>query len=144
MYKFSINSKRELNTCHKDIRTVFNKAITLSDIDFGISEGHRSKERQQELYAQGRTKPGRIVTYVDGIKIMSKHNYYPSMAVDIFAWVDNRVSYEVKDLAYIAGVILSVAKEMRVNMRWGGNWDRDGVIIDDQRFIDLPHFELIE
>lgn len=35
-------------------------AISLSEIDFSVLEGVRTLARQRELYAQGRTKPGKI------------------------------------------------------------------------------------
>lgn len=143
MNKFSANSLDNLNSCEPDLMDVFLLAIQRSCIDFGVSEGHRSVARQQALYEQGRTKPGHIVTYIDGINKKSKHNEYPSKAADIFAWVSGKVSYEVKDLCYIAGVVMSCAQELAVDMRWGGNWDRDGIIIADQNFIDLPHFEIL-
>jgi peptidoglycan L-alanyl-D-glutamate endopeptidase CwlK len=38
-----------------------------------VTEGLRTLARQQALYAQGRTKPGRIVTHMDGVKKRSKH-----------------------------------------------------------------------
>ena len=47
-----------------------------------IHEGFRSFERQNELYAQGRTKPGSKVTWVQGGG--SWHNY--GLAVDIVFW----------------------------------------------------------
>lgn len=142
MNKFSNTSLERLRTCDERIQQVFQLAIKRSAVDFGISEGHRSVERQQELYAKGRTEPGDIVTYVDGINKKSKHNYQPSEGVDIFIWV-GKVSYDQKHLCYVAGVIMSCAKELEVPLRWGGNWDSDGVIISDQNFIDLPHFEII-
>lgn len=47
-----------------------------------LFEGHRTMERQNGLYAQGRTKPGSVVTYVKGGG--SWHNY--GLAVDIVFW----------------------------------------------------------
>lgn len=38
-----------------------------------ITDGGRTTERQQELYAQGRTKPGPIVTNADGVTKRSNH-----------------------------------------------------------------------
>ena len=66
----------------------------------------------------------------------------PSLAGDIYAWV-GKASWDKNHLILIAGVILSCADELGTPLRWGGNWDGDGVIISDQNFIDLPHFELL-
>lgn len=49
--------------------------------DIFITESWRSQARQASLYAQGRTKPGNIVTWVDGTKNKSKHQL--GEAVDI-------------------------------------------------------------
>lgn len=142
-FKFSTTSKKRLETCTKNLQKVFELAIKRSDVDFGIAEGHRSKEEQQNLYAQGRTKQGLIVTNIDGVNDLSKHNYLPSEAVDVYAWVNGSASWDEKTLCYLAGVIMSCAKELEVKLRWGGNWDSDGVIITDQNLIDMPHFEEI-
>lgn len=147
-FYFSKLSLSKLDTCHPDLNIVMRVALHCSSVDFGISEGHRSVERQQELYAKGRTAPGPIVTYVDGVKKKGKHNEFPSLAVDIYAWVDGKVSYDIKHLTYIAGIVQAVSvmlKGMGIissEIVWGGNWDKDGTIITDQKFLDGPHFEI--
>ena len=141
MYKFGNKSKERLNTCHEDLRLIANIAIQRSQIDFGIAEGHRSVERQYDLYKAGLSK-------IDGVNKRGKHNYKPSLAFDIYAWVNGRSSYDQRYIIFIAGVILAVAKELKeqgriqTELRWGGNWDGDGQIINDQSFNDLVHFEI--
>lgn len=149
MYSFSQVSQDRLNTCHRDLQLIFEFALSVSEVDFGIAAGHRTPEEQYALYKQGRTSPGNIVTNIDGISDKSKHNYLPSMAVDVYAWVGGDISWRKKDLTYIGGVVIATAKLLKSrgiiehDIRWGGNWDRDGEIITDQKLIDLPHFELI-
>ena len=141
MYKFGNKSKERLNTCHEDLRLIANIAIQRSQIDFGIAEGHRTVERQYDLYKAGLSK-------IDGVNKRGKHNYKPSLAFDIYAWVNGRCSYDQRYIIFIAGVILAVAKELKeqgriqTELRWGGNWDGDGQIITDQSFNDLVHFEI--
>lgn len=131
---------------HPDLQKVFSLAVERSSIDFGISEGYRSIARQGLLFLQGKTK-------IDGISKKGKHNFNPSLAGDIFAYhpdypTRKKISYDVAHLSYIAGVIESCAKELYEMgeishiIRWGGNWDNDGVILYDQNFDDLPHHEL--
>lgn len=43
----------------------------------------RSAKKQIYLYAQGRTMPGQIVTNIDGVTSRSRHNFYPSQAIDV-------------------------------------------------------------
>ena len=76
-----------------------------------------------------------------------------ALAVDIYAYhpvyeVRKKIAYDIGSLCYIAGVIQSTAVELygiglvKHLVRWGGNWDKDAVILHDQSFDDLPHFEL--
>jgi len=40
------------------------------------------------------------------------------------------------------GYVLGSAERLGVPLRWGGDWDRDHDVFDDQTFQDLVHFEL--
>mgnify|MGYP000645743792 CR=1 FL=1 len=148
-FVFGSKSEERLSTIHPDLQLVFRKALACSEVDFGIAEGHRSVERQQKLYAQGRTEPGMVVTRIDGVKVKGKHNFLPSRAGDIYAFVGGKALWSERYLVYLGGVIMTTAKRLfaegRIHhqIRWGGNWDRDGFILDDQNFDDLPHFELL-
>lgn len=145
-YEFGNTSKKRLNTCHDDLQKILELAIKRTLVDFGIAEGHRPIARQQSLYQQGKSK-------IDGINKKGKHNYDPSEAADIYAYhpdlaTRRKIAYDLGSLCYIAGVIQSCAQELydagEVDylVRWGGNWDKDGVILYDQSFDDLVHFEI--
>jgi peptidoglycan L-alanyl-D-glutamate endopeptidase CwlK len=147
MYKLGKGSLKKLESVHHDLVKIIKLAITRTPVDFGISEGHRTLERQKELYDQGKSK-------IDGINKKGKHNYSPSLAIDLYAYhpdieVRKKLAYDVPTLCLIAGVIISCADELKAkgdikhSVRWGGNWDNDGVILYDQSFDDLPHFELV-
>lgn len=92
----------------------------------GISQGFRSFAEQDELYAQGRTKPGNIVTNAKGGQ--SYHNY--GLAVDFFIYSSDlkRVSWVVNDKWRR---VASIAKEL--GFEWGGEW---------QGFTDYPHLQI--
>ena len=145
-HRFGSRSQSKLNTCHEDLNKIMTLAISRSDIDFGISEGHRTLERQYQLFLEGKSK-------IDGLDKKGKHNLHPSEAVDIYVYHTNRevqrkLIYDKKHLAYIGGIIQTCAKELLAKgevthiIRWGANWDSDGVIDYDQSFDDFPHFEL--
>lgn len=142
MYSFGRTSKERLYTCHPDIVKILEEAIQLSSVDFGVAEGHRSIALQNKYFIEGKSE-------TDGLRKKGKHNYVPSLAVDVYAWVNGKAMWDVPHLSYIAGVIQTVATimlqngEIRHRLRWGGNWDMDGEIITDQTFIDCPHFELV-
>jgi len=139
--EFSKTSKERLNTCHIDLQLIFLEAISVTRIDFGIAEGHRSVEDQQKYFKEGKSR-------VDGIKIKGKHNYSPSLAVDFYGFVNGRATWEKDTLIYLAGLFIGISeilyKQDKIShkLRWGGNWDKDGIILKDQSFDDLPHVEL--
>lgn len=148
MKNFGKNSKKQLDTCHSDLQKIFILTLKWSKVDFGISEGNRPVERQFQLFLEGKSK-------IDGKTKKGKHNYMPSLAGDIYAYHPNtelrrRMAYDKVHLAYIAGVIDAVVEhllekgEITHRIRWGANWDNDGVIDMDQHFDDYPHFELIK
>jgi hypothetical protein len=87
-----------------------------------IVEGFRSIERQNELYAQGRTKPGNIVTNAKGGE--SLHNY--GVAVD---FVFRKEGYDASNALW--QTFGAVGKKH--GFEWGGDW---------KRFIDRPHLEM--
>ena len=86
--EFGKKSKEKLLTCHSDIQKVFNLAISRSQVDFGVSEGHRSINTQKEYYSIGRTTQMHrdTITNVDGVTKLGKHNELPSLAIDIYIW----------------------------------------------------------
>jgi len=133
MYNFSEKSQSKINECHKDIQTICDYLIKF--IDFTVITGYRSPAEQLEKVKQGLSK----------VKV-SKHNSNPSMAIDIapypIDWKDRERFY------FLAGYFLGTAKmlkeqgKIKHDVRSGCDWDRDGEI-NDNKFDDLGHFELI-
>lgn len=89
-----------------------------------VTEGRRTPEKQAKLYAQGRTTPGRIVTWT----LKSKH--LDGLAFDVGVLDDDGVLTwpDDDDLWERIGKL----GEAR-GLRWGGRWTRSK---------DRPHFEL--
>ena len=149
MFKFSANSEKKLETCELDLQVLMKWAISISDIDFGISHGHRTPKEQNDLYQIGRTvethRP--TITNCDGYEILSKHNYDPSRAVDVFPYVSGRADYAKEYCYYLGGLITGLANYLlkqqiiKSPIRWGGNWNLDGVLVGDQKLYDAVHFE---
>lgn len=129
MPSFSNRSRAILDTCHGDLQTICRHAIR--NFDFSVIEGHRSNERQDQLFHAGKS------TLRAG---ESKHNQTPSQAVDIapypIDWNDHRRFH------LLAGFMFQSAANHGIALRWGGDWDGDWEL-DDQSFIDLPHFEVL-
>lgn len=102
-------------------------------IDVVITDGFRSFEEQDELYARGRTTEGQIVTYSKGGE--SYHNY--GLAIDFALRVDN--GDIIWDMEYDGNgngksdwmEVAEIGKKL--GFEWGGDW---------QGFKDYPHFQL--
>ncbi len=128
-YSFSPSSRERLSECHPTLIAVLNRAIKLKD--FTVLEGHRREERQNVMFRTGKSK----LKWPN-----SKHNQSPSLAVDIapypIDWNDFR------EFDYLAGLVIGIGHQMGVEIRWGGDWNRNGAL-SDNRFNDLPHFELV-
>lgn len=142
-FKFSQFSKDNLASCHPDLQLIGETAIKCTPMDFAITEGYRTKERQYELYLQGKSR-------ISGKgKNKSKHNYKHSRAFDVVPIINGKASWDPTNQTFLAGIILAIGEvffkrgNLKHRLRWGGNWDGDGIIIKDQSFIDLPHFELL-
>jgi peptidoglycan L-alanyl-D-glutamate endopeptidase CwlK len=143
MAKFGKSSLARLETVHKDLQIVFKEVIKYFDCT--VVFGHRSPEKQNELYQQGRTTPGSIVTYKDGYEKLSKHNHSPSLAVDV---VPYPIDWGDTDrMRYFAGFVMGIAKMLKEqgkienNIVWGADWDGD-TELNDQKFVDIPHFQI--
>jgi peptidoglycan L-alanyl-D-glutamate endopeptidase CwlK len=139
MHKFSTRSRQRLAGVDPLLIAIMVYGISDSPHDFGIPEdgGLRTAERQAELFAQGRTKPGAIITQVDGVRKRSRHQPAADgmgKAVDIFAFVDGKASWDAKYYEPIARHLQKVAMAIfNVELEWGGDWPN---------FKDLPHFQI--
>jgi peptidoglycan L-alanyl-D-glutamate endopeptidase CwlK len=133
-YYLSMTSLARLNDVDPVLIKIFKEAIKQSPYDFGIASGYRSTEEQQKLYSYGRYEPylhKKIVTYADGVNKKSYHQ--TGKAVDIYAYIDGKASWDAKYYEPIARHIQNVAQEFGVDLEWGGDWTR---------FKDLPHFQI--
>lgn len=137
MKNFSARSLSNLKGIHPDLVKVMTEAVKDSPVDFTITDGIRTVSEQAALYAQGRTKPGKVVTHVDGINKKSNHQIKADgygYAVDLYPFKNGSVQVNDADgLKVIAGHIKGVAKKLNINVEWGGDWIS---------FKDFPHFEL--
>jgi len=120
MFKLSKKSLAKLEEVHPHIQELVKSAIDLSTIDFGISEGMRTKERQQILYDTGKSQT-----------MNSRH--LTGHAVDVYAWKDGAVSWEFEDYETINLAFSQATKLTNIPYVWGGSW---------KSFKDGPHFEL--
>ena len=102
-----------------------------------VTDGVRTTAQQQALYAQGRSKPGKIVTYADGVNKKSNHQAKSDgygHAVDCCFLVDvdgdgvDDPSWSEKHPWVLYG-----AMARSLGLVWGGDWTT---------IVDRPHVEL--
>lgn len=126
-------SLARLKGVDEQLVNIVKRAIEISEVDFTVLEGVRTLDRQRELYAQGRTAPGKIVTWT------MKSRHIEGKAVDLVPypldWNDLDKFDKIKNAMFQA------AKEIDVNLRWGADWDGDGNYREKGEY-DSPHFEL--
>lgn len=138
MFKLSQRSLNRLVGVNENLVNVVKRAIEISEVDFMVVEGLRTKQRQEELYAQGRTKPGKIVTWT----MKSKH--IDGLAVDIAPCnKDGSINWnDLKMFDKMADAMFKAAKELNINIRHGADWNMNG-IKREKGETDSPHFELV-
>ena len=128
MPRFGKTSKQRLATCDKRLQDVFNEVIKI--IDCSVLEGHRGEERQNKLQEEGKSK----VRYPKG-----RHNASPSNAVDVAPYP---IDWNDRERFHLfAGFVLGVANRMGYTLRWGGDWNMN-FQVKDNNFDDFPHFEI--
>ena len=147
-FKLSQRSLDRLDGVDADLIAVVKRAIELTDVDFGVTEGLRTLETQQKYVAAGKSQT-----------LKSKH--LEGKAVDLVAYVDGVVTWELNVYDNIADAMKQAAKELGVSLRWGAAWHINNICdyagtmddammeyIDKRRsegkrpFIDAPHFEM--
>jgi len=103
--------------------------------DISLLCGFRNEVEQSHAFDAGVSK----VRWPDG-----KHNTCPSLAVDFQPYPRPvRQIHLWSALSYYASAAILIGKEEGVTIRWGGDWNRNG-IIQDQKFFDLFHIEIVE
>jgi len=119
-YKLSRRSLERLQKVHPDLVKVVILAIELTEVDFGVTEGVRTIEKQREYYEKGASKT-----------MNSRH--LTGHAVDLVAYIGSEVRWDWPLYHKIADAMKRAANSLNVPIIWGGDW---------KTFKDGPHFEL--
>lgn len=147
-YKLSKRSVQNLTGVKDKLQAVVTRAIELTEVDFAVTQGLRTKEEQQQLVKAGASQT-----------MKSKH--LTGDAVDVVAFLDKRISWELPLYEKIAEAMKQAAIEQKVKIRWGAAWSvKDitkwpGTMAEavqsyiehcqqegKRPFFDAPHFEL--
>jgi peptidoglycan L-alanyl-D-glutamate endopeptidase CwlK len=119
-FRLSSRSRARLIGVHPALIAVVEAAITRTRVDFMITEGLRTAERQAALVKAGASRTTR-----------SRH--LTGHAVDVAALVEGQVRWDWPLYGRIAEAFKAAALDLKTPLIWGGDWKtlRDG-----------PHFEL--
>ena len=119
-FELDPKSVEKLTGVHPELAKVVKLAAQKSPLDFIITEGVRTLERQKQLVAAGASRT-----------LKSRH--LTGHAVDLAAKVDGEVRWDWPLYAKLAQAMKDAAIELKVSIQWGGDWKtlRDG-----------PHFQL--
>lgn len=146
-YILGKKSLDRLSGVRPDLVAVVKRAIEITEQDFSVHEGVRSRARQAQLFKAGASK------------IMDSR-HITGHAVDLVPYIGGQLRWEWKPIFHIAVAVDQAATELGVPIRWGGVWDKvmteyGGSPAAMQRevdaycirhpgpdFIDGPHFEL--
>lgn len=136
-FKLSRRSKAALKGVHPKLVEVVELAITLTHVDFYVSEGVRDLERQAKLVEQGvsKTLRSKHLVQADGfghaVDLVATGDLNGDGKIDA---QDSKLVWDKRLYHEIAVAVKAAADELGVAMRWGG---------DFKSFFDGPHFELI-
>lgn len=124
MFKLSERSKQRRKGVDSRLIEISDLAIQITVIDFGhpADAGLRTAERQKELFDQKSSK-------CDGYENLSYHQ--SGKALDFYAYVDGKASWEKEHLAMVACAFLQAASILGYRLEWGGLWPWD-----------MPHVQL--
>lgn len=114
------HSESKLKGVHPDLVRVVRRAATLTPIDFIVTEGLRTPERQKQLVASGASKT-----------LRSRH--LTGHAVDLAAKIGDEIRWDWPLYFKLAAAMKEAAKTEGVQIEWGGDW---------VSFKDGPHFQL--
>lgn len=138
MPSYSARSREVLDTCHLDLVRLFKRV--LERYDHKILRGIRTLEEQLEYRRIGWSKTLNS-RHLPGGGIWKGEVIDPdglSFAVDLEPYPKPKRN---EQYYHFGGFVLATAREMGIDIRWGGDWDRDNDLFD-QTFFDLVHFEL--
>lgn len=117
-------SEKNLATVQPQLRRLGRellRRLAAEGLTFKVTSGNRTQAEQDALYAQGRTKPGKVITWT------RKSRHIGGRAIDLTLFSGKNPVWESKhyDRAGAIGEELGLV--------WGGRWKRTP---------DKPHFEL--
>ncbi len=110
-YSLGKKSLAELEGVDPRLVSVVKRAIQITKQDFTVYDGIRTLAQQREYYAAGTSKT-----------MKSKH--LDGLAVDLVPWIGGKPRWWWPQIYEVAAAMLTAARELRVDVKWGCVWDR--------------------
>lgn len=142
-FKLSQRSLNTLSRVDSRMQRVVRRAIEITEVDFVVVQGLRTRDEQMRLYGKGRDaaqmlKAGLPVAYAapseKKVTWTMNSNHLSGRAVDLAAYVDGKIDWvNIDNYRKIAAAMKQAAMELCVVIEWGGDWGRNK---------DYPHFEI--
>ena len=148
MFTFSRSSKERLKYVDPKLSQLAHRALSISRVDFGVTEGLRSEERQKKLVQ-------------DGLSQTMNSKHIEAKAIDIVPSVNGTISWDIGLFFPVADAFIIASRELNTPIRWGGAWHCTATTsfvsaaelhleymilrlgARQTPFIDAPHFELV-
>lgn len=147
-FRLSQTSLSRLEGVKPELVAVVKRAIEITEVDFGVTQGLRTLEQQEEYVRIGKSQT-----------MKSKH--LTGDAVDVVVYIGSNISWELNLYDNVADAFAQAGRDLGVKLRWGAAWNVSDITkwnstmedammhyIDTRRaqgrrpFIDGPHFEL--
>lgn len=147
-FKLSQTSLSRLEGVKPELVAVVKRAIEITEVDFGVTQGLRTLEQQKEYVRIGKSQT-----------MKSKH--LTGDAVDVVVYIGSNISWELNLYDNVADAFAQAGRDLGIKLRWGAAWNISDITkwnstmedammhyIDTRRsqgrrpFLDGPHFEL--
>ena len=110
MFKMGKKSLACLASVKTELECIARLALYLSEVDFSITEGIRTLERQKLLVAEGKS------TTINSRHLLGE-------AVDFAAYIDGRLNWDdIESYEKIGAAFKQAAKMLGYSITWGGDW----------------------
>lgn len=110
-YKFSSRSESNMAGVNADLVKLACVALSLTTVDFAITEGLRTKERQRELVDAGKSQT-------------MKSRHITGHAIDVYTYPAGEAcgSWDWKYYEQIAKAFRLASLQAGIPVEWGGEW----------------------
>jgi hypothetical protein len=102
------------------------------EFQIGKTGAYRTEEQQAVAVKSGASKT-----------MKSKHREGKAIDITIYKAGTEEAIWDRNTYIMVAGFIICCANQTCADIRWGGDWDEDGIILEKDNWeVDLVHYEI--